>query len=608
MFTVNLAAKDHVIENPAYEFNTTGLSEVSRIVLGENETRLYVHSTFLPGWWVRFDKTDYIEDCATGKKWYVSRIENGELGKEIFMPASGDSMFILIFPKIDKSVEKINLKGEEAGSWSIYGISLNPKAKRRDNTVPQEVRKWIDEELAKASRKTLMDFDAGEFFSHDTARLIGYIKGYDRRAYFSTGTIVMTNEIINEKKFNQVNIDSDGRFECLLPVKYPLYLTIYFDKFSIDFYIQPGTSLSMILDWEEFRKADRLRNIKYKFSDIQFDGATAAVNKELTAFYAKHGNPISIDHAYFKRRYSNQTSDQIAAQMYSVEITDEHKDKVNQLTSTYTDACRQLESDNDISPFVKSIIRNNYLTDYVECLMNYGFMSENILGIKENSTVKIRELLNPATLNDHQILTSIKFGNFLAYLEISLTSNEKYNWRKSEKSFIQYLYEELGLKKTPDDVKHFEYIDSLSKQFQNSAITHEELNNLLTEINRANGKFNARYKEQMTDYSEKYLKNPSLPYETVLKQWQISDSIYTNVLNIEPGVITDVIKIRKLPSIFTNMQNNKEDLKKILEYLKKSLHNDFLKQEAERLFKQSISLDGEIIELSEIDVPLAFRL
>ncbi|MDR1584455.1 MAG: hypothetical protein LBS55_14585, partial [Prevotellaceae bacterium] len=51
MFAVNLTAKDRIIENPAYEFNPSGIFSISKIELGENETRVYIHSKFIPGWW-----------------------------------------------------------------------------------------------------------------------------------------------------------------------------------------------------------------------------------------------------------------------------------------------------------------------------------------------------------------------------------------------------------------------------------------------------------------------------------------------------------------------------------------------------------------------------
>ena len=43
----------------------------------------------------------------------------------------------------------------------------------------------------------------------------------------------------------------------------------------------------MLLDWEDFLMADRLRNISYTFKNTLYQGAAAGINNELTAFNAK---------------------------------------------------------------------------------------------------------------------------------------------------------------------------------------------------------------------------------------------------------------------------------------------------------------------------------
>jgi len=122
-FAVSSQAKDRIIENPGYEFTTSGIIYVTKIELGENETRLHAHTIFIPRWWVSFPATTYIEDCATGKKWQATGIINGEFDKQISMPKSGDSTFILIFPPLPESVTKINYCTNDEGDpapCSVY--------------------------------------------------------------------------------------------------------------------------------------------------------------------------------------------------------------------------------------------------------------------------------------------------------------------------------------------------------------------------------------------------------------------------------------------------------------------------------------------------------
>ncbi|MDR2651415.1 MAG: TlpA family protein disulfide reductase [Prevotellaceae bacterium] len=568
MFAAYLPAKNRIIENPAYEFNPSGIFNVSKIELDDNETRVYIHAEFIPGWWVEFGKKGFLEDCATGKKWAIKDIRQGEFDKRISMPKSGDSTFILVYPKIDGSVKKINFFDEDENSQTwIYGISLNPKEKRRsaDNPVPYGVKKWITGELAKAKRKTPMNFDAGEFFSKDTARLIGYIKGYDKRANFSGGIVYVENELTREDLPRVVRIYPDGRFDCLLPISYPQYLTVSVKNFQnhrIDFYIQPGMTLAMIIDWEEFRVADRLRNISYKFPNIQYEGALAEVNKELSAFYAKHEEP---------------PYNQIYSEMRKKE-PNEYEPLLNQLLSKYTDACRQAENDKNMSALAKSIIKNSYDIDYAGFLMSYDmYYEDRMYNANVNKNVNIDKLSNEFygflknVPDNRQILSSKNFSTFINRLEYSQVFSSSRRPQSIAKNIEQYLYEELGLPKTPDDIKYFKILDSLSKQLQldTTDAGQQKIGEKMVEENKI---FTARYKDHIDDYYQKWQ----------MEEWRIKDSIYTNALKLKLGLVSDVIKTRKLNYIFA--QYTEESAKKTVAALDKLLHDKFLKQEAGRMF------------------------
>jgi thiol-disulfide isomerase/thioredoxin len=573
-----------------YEFNSSGITNISKIELGENETRVYIHSTFIPKWWVKFTKESYLEDCATGKKWYVTDIRKGEFDKKIYMPASGDSTFILVFPKLDKSVTKINYYEEDENECTtIYGLSLNPKTKPRlvDKSVPHGVTKWINRELAKAKRKTLMNFDAGEFFSHDTARLIGYIKGYDRRAGFESGIVYLSNEITREDFPRVARVFPDGRFDCLLPVSYPQNLSVSFKDRYIDFYIQPGTTLSMILNWEEFRTADRLRNIRYKFSDIQYDGVMASVNKELTAFYAK------LEAFPYRQMYDEAKKKE----------PEEYKTWLKQLISKYTDVCRQAASDKNLSELAKSIIKNNYDVDYAGFLLDYGmnYHDDN----KGNLPVEFYEFLKDVPLNDRQILTGRSFGSFINRLEFSQILYAAIPQQTPEKTFKQYLYEELGLPQTQEDVKFFNDMDSLSMQLKVSDITSDERQRLMDKMSEVDKTFDDRYKKQREDYREKYMNS----FDRQIGQWHFIDSIYEKALRLKPGIVSDVIKTRKLDYLFGDMkQNDKENSKKLFAATNDILHDNFLKQEVERVYNKHFSKNGqEAYELPKTEDAAAFK-
>ena len=585
LLAAQLAAKDRVIENPAYEFSTSGVTHISRIELAKDETRVYIHTVFLPGWWVSFSQKDRLEDPATGQKWSPTAIRNGEFDKHIFMPASGDSTFILVYPKLDKSIKKINFMGDEADQnpTGIYGISLDPKAKRpsRSSAVPAGVQAWIDGELAKARRKTLLSFEAGEFFVRDTARIVGYIKGYDPRAGFTAGMVYASNDITREDLPRVVHIYPDGRFECSLPMSYPQGVTISFRRdANIAVYLQPGTTLSMVLDWEEFCTADRLRNISYTFSNIRYGGAAASVNRTLTAFYARHSLPA-------RRLYDEMSGKE----------PDEYKALLNSLTSEYAEACRQAANADSVSPLAKSILQNSYAVKRAAFLLEYS-MHYNDKHPDNPLPAAFYDFLQDVPVANPQILSTGDFGTFINRLEyLPLIKKPIYEFYRTcnnpAKSFGEYLFDELGIQKTPDDVRYLAILDSMSRGRKIADTTALRKFRELQEVFASeSSKFSERYEKHSDGYQKKYVDvlKPLSMYEIIVKSWQIRDSIYTGVLKLRRGIVADVITTRELNSAFSNIKQSKSpkvDAEKLLAASENAFQEEFLREEARRLFYKS---------------------
>ncbi len=88
------AFAQRVIENPAFEISSSGITNISKIELNEDETRIHIHNIFLPKWWVQFDKDVSIQ-CDDGTKINIVGIEGAKFGDKITMPASGEK-FVLI--------------------------------------------------------------------------------------------------------------------------------------------------------------------------------------------------------------------------------------------------------------------------------------------------------------------------------------------------------------------------------------------------------------------------------------------------------------------------------------------------------------------------------
>ncbi|KAA6326440.1 Thiol-disulfide oxidoreductase ResA [termite gut metagenome] len=586
LFASVLSAKDVVIVNPVYEVKTTGITNISKIELKANETQVHLHTVFLPHWWVKFSTANYIEDCATGKKLYPTGMENGEFEKKIYMPDSGDSTFVLLFPALDKSVKKINyINADTEDPSGIYGILLNPKTKAKAKAkqdTPPAVLKWIENEIAKAKRKTLMNED--EFFLNDTVHIVGYIKGYSPLIGFSTGMVYVSNSIAGEDYPIVIQIYKDGRFEGKLPVNHPQYFGLLFGTKYIHFYIEPGQTLGMVLDWEEFLLADRLRDRQYTFKDIRFFGPTALINQELTTFYSQEKE------LPYRMLYSEESTRK---------TPDEYKALLNSTTKEYKENLQWALNEKNWDERTKTFFRNNYAITYATFLLRYQM--SYVYGRKgDKLPLDFYDFLQDIAMNDRKLLSTSEFDTFINLFGFSnpfRVSHNAFNLRTPKKSYTAYLFEELGFQKTPEDIAYLEKVDSANIYLygnKQEELSDQEKKDFQAKLNEMSSAFGERYEKQMKDYQKKYL-DPlsSVTYADIYEEmWRINDSICYNVLKLKPNLLYDITKVRSLDFTFSEMIKDKKQARTFLAKLESGIAEPFLIAEAERLFSKNYPEDG----------------
>lgn len=183
-----------IIKNPEYEFKSTGINTITQIERNKENTRIQIHSEFIPHWWITFDSTSYIKDPDSGKKYFPIGIEGTTFGKQTFMPDSGDSIFTLVFPPLDKKMKKFDYMESETGEGSIFGVTLEKKKKQKNKQTEEGIYgTWKDMENHLATEADPSVNYGSNFFRKDTAHLRGFLKGYDSRAGFNTGMIYIDN-------------------------------------------------------------------------------------------------------------------------------------------------------------------------------------------------------------------------------------------------------------------------------------------------------------------------------------------------------------------------------------------------------------------------------
>ncbi|MDR2144998.1 MAG: TlpA family protein disulfide reductase [Tannerella sp.] len=337
LFSFFACQNGNIIENPDYEVKDAGIFTISKIEKSDSVTKLWVQVNFTPGSWVRFreDQT-FIRPSGTEEKFAATAIENGEFDKELYMPASGDTLFILSFPPIDRTIGKIDFLHYESTVW---GISFDGKKSKKYDAQDKTNEKRLKALLRSDARKEPDPENA--FKSGGKARFAGYIKRYDPRLDIS-GIIYASNEFTREDIPYAFKPDSTGWFEIEFDLNAPSQPFVVFGKERFLPYFEPGLTTALVFDREDCYFADLYESRGQAFKNSSFTGATGRLNNELYGL-----ENISI--AWFDTEFK----DFEALKSYMTSA----KDSVMQLLD---DKFKQ----KDYLPLTQQIAKNNNLLRY----------------------------------------------------------------------------------------------------------------------------------------------------------------------------------------------------------------------------------------------------
>jgi thiol-disulfide isomerase/thioredoxin len=536
---VLILGQSKTINNPSYDFKNSGIYNVSKIVLTDTATLLSIHNTFIPRWWVQFNDDEVIRDSDTGKEYKVKGIIGAEMGKKLWMPDSGDSTIVLIFPPLPATVKKIDYQKQ------VFGIELDESksSKPKASGVLTEIEKWMKDELAKAPNQCLADFKSADFFNESPARLIGCIKGYDARAGFATGIIYASNIIANDDFPVVVKIEPDGRFYADIPMNMPITSYVVFNVFNdqhiFHYYIEPGQTLCMTLNWDEFLTADRKRNIQYEFKQIEFRGPLAQINHELLAYPSPQVNYKELD----KKRKSLAPMDFRA---------DQDKQLQNNLLQL-----EEYKKGKPLSAKALNILHSNILVENATSLFDYSARRDYYA--KQDTANAILKMpipneyynfLKGMDLNDQSMLATDGFGTFINRFEFcdlfkkatsKAYSDGNRTAPKPAKTLQEYFIEEK-IELTDEENKFVTLIGKKPLSEDDMAALKQ-----MEDVAKA---FNNKHKSHIQTYSNKYITPLNQKKIAELDNWKIEDSVLANVMGLKPSLVYEIAKIRSLKYSF----------------------------------------------------------
>ena len=81
-----------------------------------------------------------------------------------------------------------------------------------------------------------------------------------------------------------IQIDEDGSFLCKFVIKHPVEQSVTLGNNWIPFYIEPGQTLTMYIDWEALLARSRARDYYFPIKNIAYMGPSAPLSYLLKEF------------------------------------------------------------------------------------------------------------------------------------------------------------------------------------------------------------------------------------------------------------------------------------------------------------------------------------
>ncbi|MEJ2902321.1 TlpA disulfide reductase family protein [Pedobacter panaciterrae] len=312
-----------------------------------------------------------------------------------------------------------------------------PKA---DASVPMYVQKWLTEKTAFKKRKAIQK----GFFLRDSIKIVGYIKGYDKNAKYSSGIIYHGNNITREDLPTIVRIYKDGRFECGLPAIHPMSSSIHFNDQSIKFYAEPGTTTGIIL-------GDKT---------TEYLGVNKAINDQLAAIEPPRPDYNNLD----EYRKTQTPNDFKQAQLRNWESTREKVDSTMEVKQTSERVRKLVANQVDLTYAV-------YLFDYEMSRTYYQKQAPDNEILKLPMPENYFDFLSKIDLDDQLLLVSNDFSTFVNRFEFSPVFERKILFQNqktkgflkldsaylSKNKKVNLVYDIAKLRSLTSDFKFYEY-------------------------------------------------------------------------------------------------------------------------------------------------------
>lgn len=441
----------------------------------------------------------------------------------------------------------------------------------------------------KETTKTIAaDTGFQQFFHTDTTCLQGYIDGYDRRLGFDTGLIYLSNIITREDYPTVIQIDEDGSFLCKFVIKHPVEQSVTLGNNWIPFYIEPGQTLTMYIDWEALLARSRARDYYFPIKNIAYMGPSAPLSYLLKEF----SSLIPYRYEDLSNSRNKLTPSQYKEHMKPFIAQWEHTaDSVIQICQPSAKAVRLIKNKTNLQA-------GGLFFDFLMSRDYYAKQDTANQALKVQEDDSYYDFLNKMPLNDEAVLADANASTFINRFEYMNAFRKAYGqqYATAPTDTITYTYPEKPLLTffKEKGVKMNAEQEAIRLKHEKLAGTTVKIT--LKELQEENEKVKDLFgKEEklISEYVEKHVKNEQSEeskeeidrnfISMKVKSEHIKDSILAGLYNVPNPLLWQIAKVRDMKFYLENIKT-RSIAREYADNTKEKLTFPILAEEAEYLF------------------------
>lgn len=324
-------APEKVIVKPQILAVNNNVLEIDSIVRTDSSTVLHIQAFYRPKYWIKIDPKSFLTDNL-GQTYPIQKGVGIDLGKEFWMPESGQTAFQLVFPPLQTKATYVDFsEGDYQGAYGLWGIQLTNQ-KKLQIKLPDGVKEaHID------PNESLPD----PIYKYGMATLKGQILNY-KPGMATECTAYLTGILQEEREAKNIDIADDGTFELQVSAVAPFYGILNLPYGQFDCLLAPDETTQIYINPTECaRQKSKLRREDAAIGKrIYYAGYLAGLQQEM----ADH-EPLDITFAsnyedYLKtmNQIAGMTPDEFKA--YLLRQMDEKKRLIE--ASSFSQAYKEL--------------------------------------------------------------------------------------------------------------------------------------------------------------------------------------------------------------------------------------------------------------------------